>query len=404
MDGLYNQPVVIDNGSGTLKAGFAGEDRPKTYSSNIIGTPKYTKIMNQSTEEETFIGEHAQANRGLLTLKYPISHGVVTNWNDMEKIWYHTYTQSLKSNSEEHPLLITEAPLNPRSNRDKMCQILFESFNIPCIFVSIQAVLSLYALGRTTGVVVDLGDGVTHIVPVYNGFSLPTSIKRLDIAGRDITDQLKYNIRQIQGLNFASSSEFEIVKLIKEKTCFISKDPQKDEKLASSLSYLGTTSSSNLFKTYKLPDGHEIQLGSERFRSPEILFNPQLIGNESQGIHELTHHAIAKTDLDLRPILYQNIILSGGNTLLENFGDRLLSELRNLQSPVSNTQYSVWNKQTNPTSYDTKMKVKIYAPPERKYSTWIGGSILAGLSTFKKMWVTSQEYDENPEIIHIKCM
>jgi centractin len=417
MDGdtLYNQPVVIDNGSGNLKAGFAGEDKPKTFGSNIVGRPKYQKIMggsgslvgddgqNSSLNQETFIGDLAQQNRGLLKLLYPVDHGIVKNWNDMEKVWHHTYSHDLKANAEDHPLLITEAPLNPRSNRDKMCQVMFEVFNVPCLFVSIQAVLSLYASGRTTGVVVDSGDGVTHVVPVFEGFSLPTSVKRMDVAGRDITEQLAFNIRKMSGVSFTSSSEFEIARLIKEKCCYVSKDPIKDEKLAETSYYLGNNDS-EFFTKYKLPDGHEVQLGAERFRSLEILFNPQLIGDESPGIHELTSLSISKTDLDLRPSLYQNIILSGGNTLLQNFGDRLISELKQQQTS-STTQYTnVWNKLIATTSYDTKMKIKIYAPPERKYSTWIGGSILAGLSTFKKMWVTSQEYEENPDIIHVKCM
>lgn len=415
---LYNQPVVIDNGSGNLKAGFAGEDKPKAYASAIIGRPKYQKIMagslistgDDKTGEDTFIGDIAQQNRGLLKLSYPIEHGIVNNWDDMEKLWYHTYTQDLKTNAEEHPLLITEAPLNPRINRDKMCQILFELFNVPCIYVSIQAVLSLYASGRTTGVVIDSGDGVSHIVPVYEGFALPTSIKRMDIAGRDITENLSFNLRRMTGISLQSSSELEIVRLIKEKCCFISKDPTKDEALYSSSAYnhyLNTNSQnikeSDLFASYKLPDGHSIQLGAERFRSTEILFNPQLIGDESPGLHELASLAIAKTDLDLRPVLYQNLVLSGGNTLLKNFGDRLLVELKNQQSQQTGN-YGIWNTSSNTNNYDTKMKIKIHAPPERKYSTWIGGSILAGLSTFKKMWVTSLEYAEDPEIIHRKCM
>lgn len=415
---LYNQPVVIDNGSGNLKAGFAGEDKPKAYASAIIGRPKYQKIMagslissgDDKTGEDTFIGDIAQQNRGLLRLSYPIEHGIVNNWDDMEKLWYHTYTQDLKTNAEEHPLLITEAPLNPRINRDKMCQILFELFNVPCIYVSIQAVLSLYASGRTTGVVIDSGDGVSHIVPVYEGFALPTSIKRMEIAGRDITENLSFNLRRMTGISLQSSSELEIVRLIKEKCCYISKDPTKDETLYSSSAYnhyLNTNSQnikeSDLFASYKLPDGHTIQLGAERFRSTEILFNPQLVGDESPGLHELASLAIAKTDLDLRPVLYQNLVLSGGNTLLKNFGDRLLVELKNQQSQQAGS-YGIWNTSSNTNNYDTKMKIKIHAPPERKYSTWIGGSILAGLSTFKKMWVTSLEYAEDPEIIHKKCM
>ncbi|KAI5956406.1 ARP1 [Candida jiufengensis] len=414
MDTLYNQPVVVDNGSGNLKAGFAGEEKPKTYASAIIGRPKYQKLMagslisstkgsiSSSSDSDIFIGDAAQNNRGLLRLSYPIENGIVTNWSDMEKLWYHMFEQDLKIQPSEHPLLITEAPLNPKSNRDKMCQIMFEQFNIPCLYLSIQAVLALYASGRTTGVVIDSGDGVSHVVPVYEGFSLPSSIKRIDIAGRDVTSNLSFNIRRVSGVALQSSSEMEIVRLVKEQCCFISKDPIKDEKLYGAHYLRKSNGKSEIFASYKLPDGHELKLGVERFRAPEILFNPQLIGDESQGIHELTSLAIAKTDLDLRPILYQNILLSGGNTLLKNFGDRLLKELKDLQD-TNESSKSIWNTSNNDT-YNTKMKVKIYAPPERKYSTWIGGSILAGLSTFKKMWVTSAEYRENPEIIHKKCL
>lgn len=420
-ENLYNQPIVIDNGSGNLKAGFAGQDKPKVYSSSIVGRPKYQRIMasslqgrlddnSGSSNGDIFIGNAAQESRGLLKLSYPIEHGIVNDWEDMERIWQNTYTHDLKVNAEDHPLLITEAPLNPRSNRDKMCQILFEQFNIPCVYVSLQASLALYASGRTTGVVVDSGDGVTHVVPVYDGFSLPTSIKRMDIAGRDITEFLSFNIRRTSGVALQSSSELEIVRLMKEKCCFVSKDITADERSFSSAIYNNlwnskTIDSGNIdmFTTYKLPDGHKVKLGAERFRSPEILFNPQLIGHESPGIHELISLAIAKTDLDLRPMLYQNVILSGGNTLLAGFGERLIGELKALQRHNIHLSGNWMNlRPTN--DYDTKLKIKIHAPPERKYSTWIGGSILAGLSTFRKMWVTSQEYMEDPETIHRKCL
>lgn len=420
---LYNQPIVIDNGSGNLKAGYAGEEKPKVFSSAIIGKPKYQKIMagtlsigrdDTSIIDDTFIGNIAQEYRGLLKLSYPIQHGVVNNWNDMELLWNNLYTHELKASPEEHPLLITEAPLNPKSNRDKMCQVLFEVFNIPCLYVSLQATLSLYASGKTTGVVIDSGDGVTHIVPAYEGFALPTSIKRMDIAGRDLTDQLVYQIRRMSGLNFNSSSEFEVVRDIKEKCCFISKDPTKDEKLYANAHYTHYLTStinfedSDLISNYKLPDGHVLRLGPERFRSTEILFNPQLIGDESPGISQLTNLAISKTDLDLRPQLYNSIILSGGNTMLRNFGDRLLADLKAQQNQtMSNSAVSAltWaNKNEQFNNYQTKMKIKIFAPPERKCLTWIGGSILAGLSAFKKMWVTNQEYQEDPDVVHKKCI
>lgn len=419
MDTLYNQPVVIDNGSGNLKAGFAGEEKPKSYASSIVGRPKYQKVMVGSLldstgggasggagvggaggaggDDDVFIGNAAQNNRGLLKLRYPIEHGIVTNWDDMERVWHHTYHQDLKTQSEDHPLLITEAPLNPRSNRDRMSQVLFEQFNVPCLYISVQAVLSLYASGRTTGVVIDSGDGVTHIVPVYEGFALPNSIKRLDIAGRDITENFALQIRKLSGFRLTSLSELEIARLIKEKCCFISKDVDRDEKLYSSLH-------NQERESYRLPDGQVIQLGMEKFRAPEILFNPELIGEESPGVHELTNLAISKTDLDLRPVLYKNIILSGGNTLLKGFGDRMLSELKNVSNPSSVPILRGSLTVSAGAATHTAMKVKIYAPPERKYSTWIGGSILAGLSTFKKMWVTSQEYQENPDIVHKRYM
>jgi len=134
---------------------------------------------------------------------------------------------------------------------------------------------------------------------------------------------------------------------------------------------------------FRLPDGNVVQLGPERFRAPEILFNPELIGQEYAGVHQVVVDSINRVDLDLRKSLFSNVVLSGGSTLCRGFGDRLLNEVKKLALK--------------------DIKIKIYAPPERKYSTWIGGSILAGLSTFKKMWISAEEYQEDPDIIHKKA-
>merc|ERR1712001_338904 len=328
------QALVVDNGSGMCKAGFAGDDAPRSVFPSIVGRPKYDGIMPGMGQKEVYVGDEAQTKRGILQLKYPIEHGIVTNWDDMEKIWHHTFFNELRVAPEENPVLLTEAPLNPKANREKMCQIMFETFSTPAIF-------------------------------------------RLDLAGRDLTAHLQKLLTERGEYSFNTAAELEIVRDIKEKLCYVALNFEEEMQAAAS--------SSSIEKSYELPDGQVIKVGNERFRCPEALFQPSMIGNmESSGIHDTTYNSIMKCDVDIRKDLYANTVMSGGTTMYPGIADRMQKEITAL---APNT-----------------MKIKIVAPPERKFSVWIGGSILASLSTFQSMWISKEEYDESgASIVHRKC-
>ncbi len=239
----------------------------------------------------------------------------MTNWDAMEKLWFHTFQSELSVSSEENPVLLTESPLNSQANREKMTQIMFESFHTPALYVANQAVLSIRASGRKTGVVVDSGDGVTHIVPVHEKFAIKQAIQRFEFAGRDLNDYFMKILAE-RGHSFVTTAERDLVRDIKETLGYVSSDLRVELEVASS-------SPSSVEKSYELPNGTKLSIGTERFRCPEVLFQPSSFGFQHPSILDTTHTAITKCDANLHKDLYANIVLSGGSTLFPGFQSRM---------------------------------------------------------------------------------
>lgn len=352
--------VIIDNGSGHVKAGIAGEEAPRCIFPAVVGKPKHGVMMPGTDKREYYLGEEAIAKRGVLTLSYPIEHGVVKDWSEMEKVWHHTFFDALRVNPEDQPCIVSEAPMNPKKNRERMVEMLFEKFSCPAAYIVIQAVMSLYSSGRTTGTVVDSGDGVTHTVPVYEGYALPHAVQRLDLAGRDLSEYMTKVLLE-SGCSMSSSSEKDIVREMKENLCYVCSGDWKTEMQCAQVSLL-----------------------TERFRVPEVMFDPMIAGRELPGLHKSVYKCIQACDIDLRRDLFNNIVLSGGNTMFPGIAERLESELKALAPQ--------------------KINVKVVANPHRRYIVWMGASILSQLSSFGSMLISKAEYDElGPAIVHSKC-
>ena len=374
-------------------AGFAGYDAPHAVFPSVVTGSSIPNTSFIRSAQNGFVGDEAIANQNCFYLEHPIQRGLITDWDQMEKvfyynnsyavlsycihfqIWHHTFYNELHVAPEEHPVLLIDTPVYSKPNREKMTQIMFETFNTRAMYISSSALPSLVSSGRTTGLVIESGDGVSHTVPICDGYGFSHAINQLDLAGCDLTEYLLTTLNS-RRVNFSRYDQ-KIVRDIKERFCYVALDFEHEMQTAAA-------SNLSLKKRYELPDGQVVTIANERFRCPEALFQPSFLGMESAGIHETCYNSIMKCDPDIMKDLYSNIILSGGNTFFPGFTDRMQKEITALAPP--------------------NMRVKVIAPPERKYSAWIGGSILASLSTFQQMWITKQEYDESgPSIVHQKC-
>lgn len=352
-----NSIVVIDNGSRTIKAGEAGEDTPKIIFPTIVG---------KNTSGDNYIGYPARDRRGLIPLGYPIEHGIITNWDDMERIWRYTFYDELRLVPEEHPIFLTEVPSNPANNREKTTQMVFENLGSPAMYLVSGGLATLYSMGKFTGLVVESGDGITYTIPIIDGKVIKEGVLNSNLAGQVLTDYLMKQPHLAGPL----SSNKEIIEDIKEKLCYVANDWTNETKVNPDL----------IKQIYPIPSIGDIPVGQERFNCPEILFQPSTFGIEGISIHEMISNSIAKCDPTYRADLYQNIILGGGNTLFSGMIERLEKELKAISPSI--------------------MKINILGNAERGTSAWHGGSIMATNSGLVNNWITKSQYDEvGPSIV-----
>ncbi|CAJ0945390.1 unnamed protein product [Ranitomeya imitator] len=363
-----------------VKCGYAGSNFPEHIFPALVGRPviRSTAKVGNIEIKDLMVGDEASELRSMLEVNYPMENGIVRNWDDMKHLWDYTFgPEKLNIDTRDCKILLTEPPMNPTKNREKIVEVMFETYQFSGVYVAIQAVLTLYAQGLLTGVVVDSGDGVTHICPVYEGFSLPHLTRRLDIAGRDITRYL-IKLLLLRGYAFNHSADFETVRMIKEKLCYVGYNIEQEQKLA-----LETTV---LVESYTLPDGRVIKVGGERFEAPEALFQPHLINVEGVGVAELLFNTIQAADIDTRPEFYKHIVLSGGSTMYPGLPSRLERELKQLYLE------RVLKGDVEKLS---KFKIRIEDPPRRKHMVFLGGAVLADIMKDKdNFWMTRQEYQE----------
>ena len=374
-------PIIIDIGSSEIRAGFGSEEKPKVLIKNYFGEPKFKKIIRTfdlkgKEKTDQYLGEECDKFLGLIKLNYPVVHGSFQREEDILTIFSSIFSK-LGINSQEmkeHPVLITEPILNPYTNREKITHSLLDNLGVPAIFFASQPLLSLFSTSSISGTVLESGEGVTQSCVVYEGYSITSTYERYNYGGREVSEYLKYLLKK-RGYHFYNSTEIKLMNDIKENFCYF--DINRKNYPEKSFNIQPTQ--------YYLPDGSNISITDEKILAPEMLFNPEFMGKEYLGFADMIKSSIDKTDI--KKIAYENIWLSGGNTLFKQLKEKLVEELK--------------------INLDKNIGINIYENEKIKpqYRCWMGGNIISTLEIFKKMWVTKNEWDEKgSEIIHVKTL
>ncbi len=353
--------IIIDLGSGLIKSGFSGEDGPRNIFNSIVGIPKMAGLKVGMEQKERFVGDEAIENLEFMNYFPPIKRGEVADWDKFETLMHYLLYNQMEVVPEEMSVLITESPLSSKENRAKVAEMLFEKFDVEKYHMANSSMLGLFAYGKTSGIVVDSGFNVTSTVPLYEGFPLQYASKKINLGGEDISlslleslkDKVEPSYKLIKGRLLADD--------IKEHKGYISMDNEEKEEEKQEES------------PYKLPDGKELKLGNEIFKTCDILFNPPEDNKDLMSVSKMVAESLASCDDDVRTDINESICLIGGTTLMKNFPEKLKNELSD------NKDFGNFN---------------LSFSPERQFSSWVGGSIMSSLDNFHYMWVTKDEYDE----------
>lgn len=403
MDPTSRPAVVIDNGTGYTKMGFAKNVEPTHMIPTCVAVNATSSTngaagsMRGVMDDLDFvIGDEAMAMAGSRDVMWPIRHGQVENWEMMEKFWQASMCQYLKCDPEEHYFLLTEPPLNPPENREYTAEVMFESFNVPGLYIGVQAVLALAAsiaskkqnqyASALTGTVIDIGDGVTHVIPVSDGYVLGSSIKSVPLAGRDLTTFVQYLMRE-RGERVPPEQAMDVARRVKEDYGYVCKDVAKefvlhermpDEYIVQMHGVRGKTG-----------DSWTADIGYERFLAPEVFFQPEIYSSDYiTPLPELVHQAIASAPIDTRRNLYGNIVLSGGSTMFKGFGKRIKRDVKRLVDGRNAATAK------GSTLAGTEVDVEVVTHHMQRAAVWFGGSVLASTPGFYASCHTKADYEE----------
>ncbi|XP_077978025.1 actin-like protein 6B [Glandiceps talaboti] len=417
--------LVFDIGSTSLRAGYAGEDCPKAEipvhmvvadetkddAMEVDGSGDQGKKESGSKKKYFTDTNSIHYPREALEIQSPLKDGMIEDWNMLQALLDHTYGKHIRSEPHLHPVLMSEPPWNVRGKREKLTELMFEQYNIPAFFLCKNAVLSAFANGRATGLIVDSGATHTTAVPVHDGYALSHACVKSPLGGDFITLQCnqlfeEQTIPIVSPYQVAKKEEVgeaEPAKYTKKQVPAVSKswhnymtkkvvqDFQATVLQVPDTPYNDDDISNMPPLHFEFPDGYHQDFGTERFLIPEGLFDPSVVkgldGNTMLSVGHVVSTSIGLCDIDIRPSMYNSIIVTGGNSLLLGFIDRLNRELSNKTPP--------------------NMRLKIMSSAgtaERRFSSWIGGSILASLGTFQQMWISKQEYEESGKsCVERKC-